>query len=242
MPLYKSKALSYCKKKQYKVILFIHIPKTGGSSIECYLNRTKLFKETLMSYHCPITNHEINTEYVNIFPEKGLNEVPIQHQSFKVLLEYQQLLKFNESEVDLFFSVVRNPYDKIISELFWRKNINLKTDQAEVYRRVKELLVLKPSWGIEHIFPQYSFLTGKSNNIDGRIKILKLETLKEDLRNLGELFAGFDIKENANLVANAFSPINNESPLYNSFLNLQTINLINEIYEKDFEFFGYKQL
>lgn len=242
MPLYKLKSLSCCKEDQYRVMLFIHIPKTGGSSIEWYLNRTKLFEETLMSYHCPITNHEINTEYVNIFPEKCLNKVPIQHQSFKVLLEHQDLLNFNESDVDIFFSVVRNPYDKIISELFWRKTINIKTDQSEVYRKVEDLIVSKPSWGIEHIFPQYSFLIGESNKVDDRIKILKSETLNEDLRNLGGVFAEFNVKENVNLAVSAWSQSDNKRPSYISLLSSQTINLINEIYEKDFEFFGYTRL
>ena len=82
--------MPYYKKNN---ILFIHIPKTGGTTIENYLNLRKC-----MQGYCVIKN------------------VAFQHFNWN---DYNKLLG-NEIYYKYFkFSIVRNPIDRCISEYYW---------------------------------------------------------------------------------------------------------------------------
>ena len=102
MPYYKEKDL-----------LFIHIPKTGGTIIE-----NELKKKTPEELFSPGNNYLkslINPPYSRITP---------QHQFYSTLYDYRRKLNINFENIKV-FSVVRNPYDRIISDLLHFKMINL---------------------------------------------------------------------------------------------------------------------
>ncbi|HFU74845.1 MAG TPA: hypothetical protein ENK66_01225, partial [Arcobacter sp.] len=80
---------------KYK-ILFVHIPKTGGTSIEKWLS-----KYFTMTFSSPI-------------PPTAMKVCP-QHLQIKDL----QIL-LGDNTWDYAFSIVRNPYQRIESEYFYR--------------------------------------------------------------------------------------------------------------------------
>ena len=209
MPYYKEKNL-----------LFIHIPKTGGTVIEDEIK--KKYKQTLYS------------GYINNILESPFNKFSLQHQFYTTIYKYQNKLDVNFNNIKI-FTVVRNPYDRIISDLFWWKRkkkypefkINYN-DTEEIYNFIKNNYLNRDDLD-NHNQPQYKFITDENLNLISNIKILKCETLNDTNNELNK-FLGFNInikKEN----------INKD---YSKFLNKKSILLINEYYKKDFELFNYK--
>ena len=209
MPYYKEKNL-----------LFIHIPKTGGTVIEAEIK--KKYKQTLYS------------GYINNILESPFNKFSLQHQFYTTIYKYQNKLDVNFNNIKI-FTVVRNPYDRIISDLFWWKRkkkypefkINYN-DTEEIYNFIKNNYLNRDDLD-NHNQPQYKFITDENLNLISNIKILKCETLNDTNNELNK-FLGFNInikKEN----------INKD---YSKFLNKKSILLINEYYKKDFELFNYK--
>ena len=101
-------------------LLFIHIPKTGGTSVETYFSR---------KLNIPLNEQCLYT------PAKGRfykNNVSYQHQTYLTLLN-------NAEELGIYFegitilSIVRNPYDRVISDLFFYKMI--ETDSEQISER-----------------------------------------------------------------------------------------------------------
>ena len=99
-----------------KNILFIHIPKTGGTVIEDEIK--KQYNETLYS------------GYSNNILEYPYNKISLQHQLYTTIYKYKNILNINFNNIKI-FSVVRNPYDRIISDLFWY-NLIEKDDSSDI--------------------------------------------------------------------------------------------------------------
>jgi hypothetical protein len=104
-----------------KIIFFVHVPKTGGSSIESFFSRFgRLALLTTDDHSWPKNN--------------------AQHMTASV---YSRILP--RSFYDYGFTIVRNPFDRIVSEYRMRcKN------QGTRGRRIKEF----PEW-VEGIFSRY---------------------------------------------------------------------------------------
>jgi hypothetical protein len=194
-------------------VLFIHIPKTGGSVIEAEI-RSK-YKETLLSGP---KNNLLDYPY---------SELSLQHQFYTTLYEFRYKLDIKFDNIKI-FTVVRNPYDRIISDLFWFKLINKDYTDEQVYNVMKTNYLDRKDLD-NHNEPQYKFITDKNLNLIPNIKIFKCELLNKTNDDLNK-FLGFDI----NIIRN------DANKNYSKYLNKESISLINEKYKKDFEFFGYK--
>ena len=228
MPCYTSIADSDVK---FNKILFIHIPKTGGTSIESHIRSTGKYKETLFTpAGTPLSERRE-------FSDCNLKKIHSQHQSFNTIITHEKQLDVKIDEVDLFLSVVRNPYNRAISELFWRKSA-VPTDSVDVINKQLRILLKTPNWGAYHIFPQYVFLLNQQNTIDDRFIVLKTEVLTDSVRQLGCVFSKF------NRFWNQSHPIKHqrESPDYFNFLDGESIKVINDLYHDDFTLFGYDKL
>lgn len=92
MPLYRIKN---------KIVLFVHIPKAGGTSIASSLKAVG--SEALYSDRIP----------------KGLSCTP-QHFHGRLIDDF-----ISEDFVDFSFCVVRNPIDRVISEFFYRRKLSV---------------------------------------------------------------------------------------------------------------------
>lgn len=199
-----------------KHILFIHIPKTGGTSVENYLKQNDV--QLLYSFFGN-----------KLFPTKELQRYSLQHQTYKTIYEYRDLCKIRFDNRLRIISIVRNPYNRLVSDLFFFNLIKHNTSQKEVYNILKKYI--KSERVDNHNTPQYKFVTDKTNKLIPNIRIFRTETLTRDMHNYG--FKNF----------NKWDHIGKQnSIMYLQYLNRESINLINSYYDLDFKLFYYKKL
>jgi hypothetical protein len=199
-------------------LLFIHIPKTGGTSLEEYL-KTKS-RQTLYS-----TQNEGNI----LFKKYNIQVSSLQHLTYKEIYKYRQLLNVNLNNDLKIITIVRNPYERTISDLFFYNLINENTNRNDVFEALKQFLF--SSNYDSHNKPQYKFILDNNNKIIKNITIVRSENLTSDLKNYG--FSDFDsrFKYNTNNKC--------DKKNYYDFLNKNSIFLINNFFKKDFKLFNY---
>ena len=97
-------------KVNNKIILFIHIPKCGGTTIEENLNALQPKKITL-------EHQKLNLE---MLWGKHKN-FQLQHLTFaQIFNDYKYAHNKSINDIDFIFTIVRNPIDRIISEANWQ--------------------------------------------------------------------------------------------------------------------------
>jgi len=202
MPYYKEKNL-----------LFIHIPKTGGTVIE-----DRIKKETPQTLFSRSTNSLLDFPY---------NKKSLQHQFYSTIYKFKDKLDVNFDNIKI-FSVVRNPYDRIISDLFFYSLIKKQFTPQQVYNVIKNNYLYRDDLD-NHNEPQYKFITDENSELIKNIKIFNTESLNE-LNNDVNKFIGFDTNIKRG----------NVNKDYSKYLNKDSISLINTFYKKDFELFNYK--
>jgi hypothetical protein len=204
-------------------LLFIHIPKTGGTSIENYLS-----KKTGINL-----NNKSLYEFLNENEKKEKQIITsLQHITYKTILKHKKFFNINFNNLQI-ITIVRNPYERVVSDLFFYGSIKINTSKEEVYNILKNKLSNvnennenNKNHYDNHTLPQYLFVTINDKLIDN-LKILKTETLTQDMKNLG--FQDFDLKLNSN----------SKKVNYYDYLNNDSIKLINDVYDLDFKFFNY---
>ena len=194
-------------------LLFIHIPKTGGTKIED--NLREIYDEELFSM---IPN--------DIFPEPYQN-ISLQHQLYVTFLKFPKLINFDLEKVKI-FTVIRNPYNRIISGLFWRNLIKKISKPDEVFEVIKNKYLYRDDLD-NHNLPQHKFITDSKGKLIPGIRIFHTETLNEDNEELNK-FLGTEI--------DIFHKKANTD--YSKYLNNDSIQLINEFYQRDFEIFNFE--
>ena len=185
-------------------LLFVHIPKTGGYSIEKKFGIEKT-ENNCFSY-----------------TEEKYNNIIFAPQHFTPdLIEKYYPKRYKHS---LKFTIVRNPYSKLISEFFYRKWTWSPGNFHD--------FITKIPYGIcDHNLPQKRYF---GNNILYN-HVLKFENLKEDFANMSRDY-GFSPD----------LPHENKSSVktndYISEINRETLDLINDYYKEDFEFLKYEKI
>ena len=219
----------------YKEIqtLFIHIPKTGGTSLEEYL-RTK-YTESIFS-HVPGDN---------FLPCHTIEKKSLQHQPYYFLHKYRNDLKIEFNDELKIISVVRNPYNRLISDLFFFGLIDYDYTQEQVCEVIRHYLqynICSDGYNIymkngiwifnknndydNHLIPQYKFVTDVYGELIKKITIFRTENLTNELIEYG--FTDYNYRsENRN---------------YMNYLNKESILMINVYYKRDFELFGYEMV
>jgi len=197
-----------------KKIIFIHIPKTGGTTIESYME--KLNKPIFIGGYGILRN------------------VVYQHFNYKDYIKF-----FGHEEYNKFikFTIVRNPYDRIISEYYWtpiNTNLGYKSGKNFDYflKKVSNIVKNKKYNDTiyhDHFIPQYEFIC----NIDKKImvnRLFKFEEFNKVLEFLKNKKYNIDFKKKLN---------NYEKNKIK--LNPIQKKKIYELYKQDFEIFKYEK-
>lgn len=92
-------------------VLFIHIPKTGGSSLEDYFSS---------KFNIPLNN---NSLYWFIKDKQLLNEnieikSSLQHITYNQIVTYSKIFNIDFDNIKI-ITIVRNPYERVVSDLFF---------------------------------------------------------------------------------------------------------------------------
>lgn len=203
----------------YINILFIHIPKTGGTSLEIYFSDRFNIPLDYTSLYSTISNE---TLIDNIIINSSL-----QHMRYQTIIDYKSIFNINMENIYI-LTIVRNPYERLISDLFFFNKININTSKEETFKIIQEYLASDNQ--DNHNTPQYKFITTCDNELIPNIKILHTETLTLDMHNMG--FTDFNNRCNCNAIKTD----------YYSYLNDDSIGWINSFYSMDFELFNYKKL
>lgn len=202
-------------------LLFIHIPKTGGSSIEKYFSR---------KYATPLNHRSLFMglpENIKVSDQYD-RSISLQHQPYTSILKHKNVFGLQIDAQTKIITSVRNPYTRIISDLFYYKYINPNSTPEEVNEVMRRHVNNKHD---NHQTPQYKFVIDENGALVKNLIVLRTEHLVEDMRKNG--YTDFNIYENVG----ANSKLN-----YMDYLNKDSIKLINEVYDKDFFFFGYQKI
>lgn len=121
----------------YKTV-FIHIPKCGGSSVE--------------------EAFDINTHINDTFCEDTMFGENSQHYT------YDEILRKSKKDVSKYFSFafVRNPWSRLVSEYFWRRNVMNTFKDCSFLEFIKNIV---PTHKGVHFKQQSEFILDINDNI-----------------------------------------------------------------------------
>jgi len=209
-------------------VLYIHIPKTGGTSIEKYFAQ-KEFQNKCNQDHI-VTCQDFRTQWW-IKQLQHDDSYLYSLKNFKYLSHSAQHMTVKEikdvmdiSRVKRIIVSVRDPYTRFLSDLMYvfqdRKYTNID-QMVEEYERQ----VLRDGYNAfdNHARPQHNFIEGLDKTYD----IVKCETLTYDMQKLG--YKDFDEKENTS------------NKDYTTMITPKVREYVLKHYKQDFIEFGYKE-
>jgi hypothetical protein len=200
-------------------IVFIHIPKCAGTTIEKILGTC-----TVREYYS-----------LRKKAEQWNSKTP-QHLTY---LELKNELNINWSDYYA-FSVVRNPYSRFVSEYNYRKSLFSKTKRPEHDPKTfsEFILNLNMETGERilafdgHLETQSSFLKNSNGLIEPSIQIFNFE-------NLQPCWTILEQKTGVEYNNALWSRKSIDGTPYQQFYTEETKNIIYNFYKEDFDNLGY---
>nr|WP_242482210.1 sulfotransferase family 2 domain-containing protein [Thiocystis violacea] len=171
-------------------MLFVHIPRSGGTSINRFFYNMGAFP-----YKKPDRNPDYHSLYGLDSKERKLIE--LDHLTFEMIKQYTPYHRLSRLQK---FCVVRNPYDRFLSEYNRQKKekdkrifSNIEDLSLEAYSEaVFALFASRKIFELSHfsqchLIPQYEYIRD-GFGIARDLRILRFETLDEGFqRLLGDL-------------------------------------------------------
>ena len=204
----------YCDKKK---IIFIHLVKTGGSSIKD-------------AFSMPWGKHMMVKELFDnsLAGNKKILEGDERHFcSIKEIERFKEQVRLRWDSYYK-FSFVRNPWDRVISEIFF----NIKRGRCES-REIKRMILDKCKGPAENVWKKnyIEWLLGPSGGIDLDF-IGRFENLQLDINT---------ICDNIELRRRGLPHLNESAHgHYSSYYDQETRDAVAKSYAEDIEHFGYK--
>lgn len=193
-----------------KKCIFIHIPKTAGTSIEQFIR----------------DNGKNNLLFIGVRNNRSLQHLTANELKIMIPYIYKKYYKF---------SIVRNPYDKLLSEYYWNPSINIGyksgKSKKDFLKNVTEIVQNQKYFNNiynDHFIPQYNFLF--YNN-----KLLVNQLFKyEDLE-----WVSIFLKKKLKITRNF--PYLNKNDIEKEGWNDDEKEIIYNLYKNDFLYFGYQK-
>lgn len=235
------------------IIQFIHIPKCAGTFIKNLLSNEIINKNTDIDqnknfqFHIQSRNYFESVEQIQ--NDKSHSTHDIVNDNKLTCKKYRDkygdcthlhipYFKFHDKN-KLFFTIVRNPYNRFVSNYYYDKNVWDKlfgTNNTHNIDTFIQFLHKNKSYIYKHIhlYPQSYFLLDKNNNygnIDKNIHIFSFESIPY---NIKYFFESLNIK--SNLLYNSYKlfDYHNKQENINYNLTQEQKNKIYDIYELDF--------
>jgi hypothetical protein len=214
-------------------IIFVHIPKCAGSSVQRLIDVNTI--DELCFQDIKKTSIYVNPKKFSVDDVVRLTHRTAYHYTYS---ELKKLLPFYFLKNFFVFSVVRNPYSRIVSEyhyLLYQASINkaINSYVPESFQSFLTKLDHTESDRIQmfegHLEPQVSFLTD-GEHISTNIKIYRYE-------NLAECFA--EIKQKTNGTVDYHTRKSHIDKPYQEYYTQELQDKVYKFYKEDFDKFNY---
>ena len=212
-----------------KQFIFVHNPKAAGSSI-----RNALME--FDSYNNRFWHHEYYPVLERIVDKAHMPLLDIKLAAPNVFAYFEQYFSFG---------FCRNPYDKVYSAFQEKKRDWQLAGDIEFNSYVQDNLNasnIRYDWNFCHFIPQYHFFYLNNKIIVDYIG--RFENINRDyiyLHNILDLNKSEDLpKINTSNIKKTQQQTH--LPQYIEYFDDRSIQLVNELYDKDFVFLGYDKL
>jgi hypothetical protein len=188
--------------------IFIHIPKTSGNSLSLFLNKY------------------IDNKVITITNKLGKNQgIVIKSEFENINIKHKKINYYHDTygkKINDYykFSIVRNPYDRILSYYFWAKGMKNKNFIRDEF---KKFIILNKS------------ILYQNKYVDKSVNIIYFENLINELKNI-ELFKNIVNFDNYPMVNKS----NNSTLDWRDVYDKELKDLVYKLFKKDFLYFGYK--
>ena len=210
--------MPYYKKDN---ILFLHIPKTGGMSIESTIfeNKSTILNEKICPKYNVVQQHLTYKQIKNMYNFDWKSLFTLKNPYTKVISDWENIFVF---------AFVRNPYTRIVSE--YSKHWSNSFDSFEHFINTIKNDYRNPKYN-NHLIPQTEFIYYKNNNVCDFVG--RQENYEKDYYKLCDIL-------NIDKPMKFVNKWKKDSSAVNSIKDNKNIrNIIYEMYEKDFNLLSY---
>lgn len=192
--------------------IYIHVPKTGGTTIE------ELFDLTVMH-----NAGEVAREF------KGSGHVTFHHQFIPDLVLKKRLVPVEFIDNAFLYGTCRHPYDWAVSS--WAFNVGWRpTLFGDCDTFLSFAKRMQDNIAVAHLWPQWTYYVGLKNRLD---HIIRFENLEEDIRKVAKLLRK-EVDEVPKVNAS-------ERGHWREYLCEESKCIIDDLYSEDFNRFKYKK-
>ena len=154
----------------------------------------------------------------------------LQHQPLNILRTYRGSLDVPFNAVTRIICCVRNPYDRVISNMFNLGYINQYNSPDEVFTQMV-------AYFRSPLATQVSFIMDEFGNVSNDTRIVRVESMVADMRALGYTdFTGMPWLGRGSW---SLALQQSQGPTYTKYLNDDSRELIQQMFDRDFKVFGY---
>lgn len=193
-------------------LLFIHIPKTGGTFIKSSFNLNK---------SDPYLYNDTNFVFFNNI------EFALQHLNYTAIVE-KNLIEKNKLNSMYTFTFIRNPYTRVLSEYFY-SNRNVEVFNGDIFHEFVVNSFITPRR--DHHLPQSFYFDIKYDFVG------KFENLIVDLKQLCK-----NVNISINLTTEKINASRFDKNELVDKIKPETIDVINEVFSDDFDLGDYNKL